>query len=91
MRTHVMINCKENIFRTVRLRAPGPKRHIFYQLRGRSHSFSEGKEPKPGDKIVYTAGAFDLFRILNSKNIGWERKRRPFYDFAIFCNVVDKS
>lgn len=28
--------------------------------------FSEGKDPKPGDKIVYTAGAFDLFRILES-------------------------
>ena len=26
--------------------------------------FAEGKEPKPGDRIVYVAGAFDLFRIL---------------------------
>ena len=26
--------------------------------------FSEGREPKPGDRIVYVAGAFDLFRIL---------------------------
>ncbi|KAJ8317929.1 hypothetical protein KUTeg_003020 [Tegillarca granosa] len=25
--------------------------------------FSEGKEPKPGDRIVYVAGAFDLFHI----------------------------
>ncbi|XP_022670943.1 ethanolamine-phosphate cytidylyltransferase-like isoform X3 [Varroa destructor] len=25
--------------------------------------FSEGKEPKPTDKIVYTAGAFDLFHV----------------------------
>eukprot|EP01135_Chromosphaera_perkinsii_P002255 Nk52_evm41s221 gene=Nk52_evmTU41s221 len=25
--------------------------------------FSEGKAPKPGDKIVYTAGAFDLFHV----------------------------
>ncbi|XP_003742758.1 ethanolamine-phosphate cytidylyltransferase isoform X2 [Galendromus occidentalis] len=25
--------------------------------------FSEGKEPKPTDRIVYTAGAFDLFHI----------------------------
>ncbi|XP_054715915.1 ethanolamine-phosphate cytidylyltransferase-like [Uloborus diversus] len=25
--------------------------------------FSEGKEPKPGDKIVYVAGAFDLFHV----------------------------
>ncbi|KAL5017982.1 hypothetical protein ScPMuIL_003704 [Solemya velum] len=25
--------------------------------------FSEGKEPKPGDKIVYVAGAFDLFNV----------------------------
>ena len=26
--------------------------------------FSEGRDPNPGDKIVYVAGAFDLFRIL---------------------------
>ena len=26
--------------------------------------FASGIEPKPGDKIVYCAGAFDLFRIL---------------------------
>uniref|UniRef100_A0A0V0G9V7 ethanolamine-phosphate cytidylyltransferase n=1 Tax=Triatoma dimidiata TaxID=72491 RepID=A0A0V0G9V7_TRIDM len=25
--------------------------------------FSEGKEPKPGDKVVYVAGAFDLFHV----------------------------
>ncbi|XP_071965780.1 ethanolamine-phosphate cytidylyltransferase-like [Antedon mediterranea] len=25
--------------------------------------FAEGKEPNPGDKIVYTAGAFDLFHV----------------------------
>ncbi|CAI9721504.1 ethanolamine-phosphate cytidylyltransferase isoform X2 [Octopus vulgaris] len=27
--------------------------------------FAEGKEPSPGDKIVYVAGAFDLFHILS--------------------------
>lgn len=26
--------------------------------------FSSGKEPKPTDKIIYCAGAFDLFRML---------------------------
>lgn len=30
--------------------------------------FSSGKEPKPGDKIVYVAGAYDLFHILLSMN-----------------------
>lgn len=25
--------------------------------------FAEGKEPKPGDRIVYVAGAFDLFHV----------------------------
>ena len=25
--------------------------------------FAEGKEPKPEDKIVYVAGAFDLFHV----------------------------
>lgn len=28
--------------------------------------FAEGKDAKPGDKIVYVAGAFDLFHILHS-------------------------
>ena len=26
--------------------------------------FAEGKDPNPGDKIIYVAGAFDLFHIL---------------------------
>ncbi|KAJ1522227.1 hypothetical protein ONE63_002535 [Megalurothrips usitatus] len=26
-------------------------------------NFSNGKEPKPGDKIVYAAGAFDIFHV----------------------------
>ncbi|EDO31320.1 predicted protein [Nematostella vectensis] len=25
--------------------------------------FSDGREPQPGDKIIYTAGAFDLFHV----------------------------
>ena len=25
--------------------------------------FSSGKEPQPGDKIVYVTGAFDLFHV----------------------------
>ncbi len=25
--------------------------------------FSEGREPRPGDKIVYMPGAFDLFHV----------------------------
>jgi len=34
--------------------------------------FSSGREPKPGDRIVYVDGAFDLFRILYVGNWQWE-------------------
>ena len=37
----------------------------FVPTTKRIAQFSEGHEPKPGDKIVYVAGAFDLFRILD--------------------------
>ncbi len=45
-------------------RSPWTKTSQFLPTTRKITEFSEGKEPKPGDKIVYTAGAFDLFRIL---------------------------
>jgi hypothetical protein len=36
----------------------------FLPTTQRIAQFSEGLEPKPNDRIVYVAGAFDLFRIL---------------------------
>merc|ERR1712142_561489 len=35
----------------------------FLQTTNKILQFSSGKEPKPGDKIVYVTGAFDLFRV----------------------------
>ncbi|XP_069125309.1 ethanolamine-phosphate cytidylyltransferase-like isoform X1 [Argopecten irradians] len=35
----------------------------FLQTSNKIIQFSEGKEPKPNDRIVYVAGAFDLFNV----------------------------
>lgn len=50
----------------------GPKGHSpwtgvsqFLQTSQKIIQFASGKEPQPGDTIIYVAGAFDLFRILN--------------------------
>lgn len=49
----------------------GPKGHSpwtgvsqFLQTSQKIIQFASGKEPQPGDTIIYVAGAFDLFRIL---------------------------
>ncbi|NXS14873.1 PCY2 cytidylyltransferase, partial [Neodrepanis coruscans] len=48
----------------------GPKGHSpwtgvsqFLQTSQKIIQFASGKEPQPGDTIIYVAGAFDLFRI----------------------------
>lgn len=58
---------------TPRVRSQGPKGHSpwtgvsqFLQTSQKIIQFASGKEPKPGDTIIYVAGAFDLFRILRS-------------------------
>lgn len=50
----------------------GPKGHSpwtgvsqFLQTSQKIIQFASGKEPQPGDTIIYVAGAFDLFRILD--------------------------
>ena len=35
----------------------------FLQTTNKIMQFSSGKEPQPGDKIVYVTGAFDLFHV----------------------------
>ena len=40
----------------------------FLPTTKRIAQFSSGIEPKPGDKVVYVTGAFDLFRILFQRN-----------------------
>lgn len=38
----------------------------FLQTSQKIIQFASGKEPQPGETIIYVAGAFDLFRILVS-------------------------
>lgn len=52
----------------------GPKGHSpwtgvsqFLQTSQKIIQFASGKEPQPGDTIIYVAGAFDLFRILTNR------------------------
>ncbi|PVU86604.1 hypothetical protein BB560_006642 [Smittium megazygosporum] len=42
--------------------------------------FSSGREPKPGDRIVYVDGAFDLF---HAGHIEFFKKAREFGDFLL--------
>lgn len=54
--------------------------------------FSNTREPKPGDKIVYVAGAFDLFHIghldfLEKVQNKKELKKKPF-NFELISNVM---
>jgi ethanolamine-phosphate cytidylyltransferase len=44
-------------------RSPYTGTSQFLPTTKRIAQFSSGREPKPGDKIVYVAGAFDLFHV----------------------------
>lgn len=37
----------------------------FLQTSQKIIQFASGKEPQPGETVIYVAGAFDLFRILS--------------------------
>jgi len=43
--------------------SPWTKSFQFLQTTKKIIQFSSGRDPKSGDKIVYTAGAFDLFHV----------------------------
>lgn len=51
----------------------------FLQTSQKIIQFASGKEPQPGDTIIYVAGAFDLFRILWN----WGCRPRPFLSVSI--------
>lgn len=43
--------------------SPWTKSCQFLATTNKIIQFSDGRDPKPGDRIVYTAGAFDLFHV----------------------------
>lgn len=43
--------------------SPWTKSCQFLATTNKIIQFSDGREPKPGDRVIYTAGAFDLFHI----------------------------
>lgn len=43
----------------------------FLQTSQKIIQFASGKEPQPGETVIYVAGAFDLFRILWDRVGGW--------------------
>lgn len=45
----------------------------FLQTSQKIIQFASGKEPQPGETVIYVAGAFDLFRILQD----WEGLSLP--------------
>lgn len=52
----------------------------FLQTTQKIRQFSDGKSAEPGDKIVYVAGAFDLFHI---GHLDFLEKAKTYGDFLI--------
>ncbi|RWS27199.1 Ethanolamine-phosphate cytidylyltransferase-like protein [Leptotrombidium deliense] len=50
--------------------------------------FAEGKEPKPGDKIAYVSGAFDLFHV---GHVDFLEKVRQVADYVIVGLHTDQE
>ena len=59
-------------------KSPWTKTCQFLPTSRKIVQFSEGKEPKAGDRIVYIAGAFDLFRILLPHKASGDTHLNPF-------------
>lgn len=52
------------VFKGATVHSPWTGVSQFLQTSQKIIQFASGKEPQPGDTIIYVAGAFDLFRIL---------------------------
>ena len=86
-----LIKVSRKYFQDCTTKSPWTKASHFLPTTRKITQFSEGKEPKPGDKIVYTAGAFDLFRILNNKNVGRKCRRRLLVTFCCILTLSTKA
>ncbi|KAM4692630.1 ethanolamine-phosphate cytidylyltransferase [Rhinophrynus dorsalis] len=54
---------RDNFGKDARGRSPWTGVSQFLQTSQKIMQFASGKEPEPGDSIIYVAGAFDLFHI----------------------------
>ncbi|XP_034249352.1 ethanolamine-phosphate cytidylyltransferase isoform X1 [Thrips palmi] len=61
-------------------RSPWTRCSQFLPTTSKIIHFSDGKEPKPGDKIVYVAGAFDVFHV---GHLDFLEQARKLGDFLI--------
>ncbi|CAF1008234.1 unnamed protein product [Rotaria sordida] len=71
--TRRMSLCKESV-------SPWTGASQFLATTNKIIQFSNGREPKPGDKVIYTAGAFDLFHV---GHVDFLEKAKTFGDYLI--------
>lgn len=59
----------------------------FLQTSQKIIQFASGKEPQPGETVIYVAGAFDLFRILSGPPVmpqsGTRRLKAPGLSWVV--------